>query len=71
MCAQDQIIDVSQTNAKHFDWQRVEIDREVNRRSGMHMGEERSRAPGELGSGYPGRCAGSCLQSVRAYLEDR
>ena len=28
--AQDQRIDVSQTLAKHFDRQRVEIDREVN-----------------------------------------
>ena len=40
--AQDQRIDVSPTLAKHFDRQRVEVDREVNQRSGEHMGEEES-----------------------------
>ena len=35
----------------------------------MHLGEGRGRAPGEPGSSYLGRCAGSRLQGVRAYLE--
>ena len=54
---------------KDSDRQRVEVDREVNRRSGVQVSEERSRAPGELGKSLLGRCAGSRLRGIRECLE--
>ena len=67
----DQRIDVSPILAKYSDPQRVEFDREENRRNGVHVGEERSRTPGELGRSHLGRCACSRLQGICDCLEVR